>query len=104
MRRWSKGLIIAATLAAVTAVFSPLIINSQTARPAPAVGSSTPPRIGGKPDFSGIWQANNTANWDIQTHAARPMVAQPGFTPGSVVLAAPVLGLGSIGWIPGGLG
>ena len=25
--------------------------------------------------------ANNTANWDLQTHAARPMVAQPGFLP-----------------------
>src|SRR5262245_54467883 len=32
----------------------------------------------GKPDFSGIWQTNSTANWDLQTHEARPMVAQPG--------------------------
>ncbi len=32
------------------------------------------------------------------------MVAQPGLLPGSVVLAAPVLALGSIGWVPGGLG
>ena len=24
----------------------------------------------GKPDFSGIWQAMNTAAWDIQDHAA----------------------------------
>src|SRR5437899_13085650 len=58
----------------------------------------------GKPDFSGIWEANNTANWDLQTHAARPMVAQPGLTPNSVVLAAPVVGLGAVGWVPGGLG
>jgi len=62
------------------------------------------PRIAGKPDFNGIWEANNTANWDLQTHAARPMVAQDGLTPGSQVLAAPVVGLGSIGWVPGGLG
>src|SRR6185503_12322087 len=29
------------------------------------------------PDLSGIWQANNTANWDIEPHAARmgPVVA-----------------------------
>jgi len=60
-------------------------------------------RVAGKPDFNGIWQANNTANWDLQTHSARPMVAQPGLTP-KPVLAAPVLGLGSIGWVPGGLG
>ena len=25
----------------------------------------------GKPDLNGIWQANNSANWDIQGHAAR---------------------------------
>ena len=25
----------------------------------------------GKPDFSGIWQTMNTANWDLQAHAAR---------------------------------
>src|SRR5205823_13161774 len=25
----------------------------------------------GKPDFNGIWEALNTANWDIQDHAAK---------------------------------
>src|SRR5439155_22844550 len=29
----------------------------------------------GKPDFSGIWQANSTAKWDLQTHQTRPIVA-----------------------------
>ncbi|MFM8535277.1 MAG: hypothetical protein ACKOEC_17090 [Acidimicrobiia bacterium] len=31
----------------------------------------------GTPDLSGIWQANNTANWDIEPHEARmgPVVA-----------------------------
>jgi len=61
-------------------------------------------RVAGHPDFSGIWQANNTANWDLQNHAARPMVAQQGRVAGSVVLAAPVLALGSIGWVPSGIG
>jgi len=61
-------------------------------------------RIAGKPDFSGIWEASNTANWDLQTHEARPMVGQQGLTPGSVVSAAPVLALGSLGWVPAGLG
>ena len=32
------------------------------------------------------------------------MVGQPGLTPGSMVLAAPVVGLGSVGWVPGGQG
>ena len=61
-------------------------------------------RLNGHPDFNGIWQANNTANWDLQNHKARPMVAQPGFTQGSEVLAAPVLALGSLGWVPAGMG
>src|SRR5579862_2688494 len=26
----------------------------------------------GKPDLNGIWQAMNTANWDIQPHSAAP--------------------------------
>jgi hypothetical protein len=75
------------------------------AAPILAQGSSKGlPRVGGKPDFNGIWQANNTANWDLQTHPPRPIVGQPGFTPGSTVLAAPVVALGAIGWVPGGLG
>jgi hypothetical protein len=93
MRRWGIGCAIAAVTAGL---FS---LAAQNAKPAAATG-----RVAGKPDFNGIWQANNTANWDLQTHHARPMVGQPGITPNSTVLAAPVLALGSIGWVPGGLG
>lgn len=58
----------------------------------------------GKPDFSGIWQTTSTANWDLLTHDARPMVAQPGVYPDVPVLAAPVVALGTVGWVPPGLG
>ena len=44
---------------------------------------------GGKPDFSGIWQAMGAAHWDLEGHAARP---------GAVVA------LGAVGAVPGGLG
>lgn len=102
MRSWVKGCAIALAAAAVTAgaftLFSPRM-TPVSAAVEPALG-----RIAGHPDFNGIWEANNTANWDLETHQARPMVAQPGFTPGTVVPAAPVLALGSIAWIPGGLG
>lgn len=102
MGNWGKGLIAAALLAAAAVVCS-LVIMDRTA-PAAAAGPAAPGRIAGKPDFNGIWEANNTANWDLLTHEARPMVAQPGLLPNTVVLAAPVLALGSIGWVPAGLG
>ncbi|SPF53774.1 conserved exported hypothetical protein [Candidatus Sulfopaludibacter sp. SbA4] len=43
----------------------------------------------GKPDLNGIWQALNTANWDIRGHAAAP---------------GPLFQLGATGAIPPGLG
>jgi hypothetical protein len=59
----------------------------------------------GKPDFSGIWQANNTANWDLVTHEAMAArVMQPGVQPLSPVPAAPVLALGAVGGVPPGTG
>ncbi len=42
----------------------------------------------GKPDLNGIWQAMGSAHWDLEVHAAR---------------AGPVVELGALGAIPGGL-
>jgi hypothetical protein len=43
----------------------------------------------GKPNLNGIWQAMNTANWDLEGHSAR---------------AGLVVALGAVGAEPGGLG
>src|SRR5258706_5453363 len=43
----------------------------------------------GKPNLNGIWQVLNTANWDLQSHAAQPGQMIP---------------LGAIGAVPPGLG
>ena len=61
----------------------------------------------GKPNFSGVWQANNEAHWDLQAHEARPgAVTQQGVYPYAYaqVPAAPVLALGAAGGVPASLG
>src|SRR5258706_4967851 len=66
-----------------------------------------PARIEGKPNFSGIWQTNNEANWDLEAHAARPAaVTQQGVYPYDYarVPAAAVVALGAAGAVPGSLG
>jgi hypothetical protein len=104
MRHWGKTCAIAVSMAGVTAAVFSLVTESAAQAPAAGQGAPGLARIAGKPDFSGIWEANNTANWDLQAHVAHPMVAQPGLTANSVVLAAPVVALGAIGWVPPGLG
>lgn len=57
----------------------------------------------GKPDINGVWQVLNTANYDIEPHAARPaMAVRPG--PAGPVPAKPVLALGAVGAVPAGVG
>jgi hypothetical protein len=62
----------------------------------------------GKPNFSGIWQANNEAYWDLQAHEARAgAVTQPGVYPTydfARVPAAPVFALGAAAGVPGSVG
>jgi len=59
----------------------------------------------GRPNFSGVWQVLNEANWDLEAHAARPgMVTQVGVHPLALVPAAPVLALGAVGAVPGSIG
>jgi hypothetical protein len=61
------------------------------------------PRVNGKPDLNGLWQAVNSANWDIQAHTAKAALAM---RPGPVVPvpAKEVLAFGAVGSVPGGAG
>jgi len=69
----------------------------------------------GKPDLSGVWQALNTANFDIQSHPARPALALIPAAPrtgvAGLVRATPtdipapaVRALGAVGAVPAGEG
>ena len=57
----------------------------------------------GKPDLNGIWQALNTANFDLEPHAARAALA---LVPGQFVpVPAPeIVNMGAVGSVPAGLG
>ena len=77
------------TLAIATALVLAFIAvaGRSTQGQAPAAGLPRTPD--GKPNLNGIWQALNTANWDIQDHAAK---------------AGPVIALGASFSVPAGLG
>ena len=99
MRNWFTGLMVAAALAVAVISVSVTGTAGQASRPARTVDD--------KPNFSGIWQANNEAHWDLQAHAARPgMVMQQGVYPYpyAMVPAAPVMALGAAAGVPGSIG
>jgi hypothetical protein len=97
MRNRFRDALLVVITAAVVAIFS--LATKPTAGQVRTVGRTAD----GKPNLSGIWQSMNTANWDLQTHAARPALATVS-GPAGPVPAAPGLALGALGGVPGGLG
>ena len=99
--RFSPSMIaVAVAAAAVGAIVSLSVTRT-------ADQASGPARVDGKPNLSGIWQANNEANWDLEAHEARAgAVMQPGVYPYpyAQVPAAPVMALGAAGGVPGSVG
>jgi len=83
MRNWLTGLMIGAAVVGAVLVLAVMPAAGQ----APAY--KAPRTADGKPNLNGIWQALNTANWDLQAHAARP---------------SPVVAFGAAGAAPAGLG
>jgi hypothetical protein len=94
-------MITGAAAAAVIAVA--LVAAKPLAGQAPAAAYRAPRAADGKPDLNGVWQALNEANYDIQTHMARPAMALRAGPYGPVPAAA-VLALGAVGSVPPGLG
>jgi len=104
MRRVLTAVIAAAAGAAIATSVS--CGSSQSSQP--PTQSGRPARTAdGKPNFNGVWQALNEANWDLQAHDARPgMVTQKGVYDYEYarVPAAPVVALGAAAGVPASLG
>ena len=70
---------------------------------APVAAQDIPRLSNGRPDFSGIWQVLNEANYDLEPHIARHSL-QMREGPINPVPAIPTLRLGAVGAVPGSLG
>src|SRR5688572_6795694 len=111
MRSSFVSVVLAAVVLAAGAMwFFQTTTTSESTRSQPFQPART---ADGKPDLNGIWQAINTANFDIQGHAARPALALMPAAPRSgvpglvratrVELPHPsVRALGAVGGVPAG--
>ena len=112
MRDGVRNAIGAAVVAAVVGVALWMQVGPTAGQ---AEAYRAPRTVDGKPDLNGVWQAVNTANYDIQAHPARPALtvlpAPPGTgTPGLTrarpieLAASPLRALGAVGGVPAGEG
>jgi len=85
------------TLLSVLSVLSTGILAADSAYKAPRAAD------GIHPDFNGIWQAMNEANYDIEMHMARPSMAlRDG--PAGPIPAKETVKIGAVGAVPPSLG
>ena len=69
----------------------------------PLTAQDIPRLANGRPDFSGIWQTLNEANYDLEPHIARHSL-QMREGPINPVPAIPTLRMGAVAAVPGSMG
>jgi hypothetical protein len=84
-KKWLRG----ALSASAAAVLATALHLSATPAAMAAEPYKAPRTADGKADLNGVWQAVNTANWDLREHVARTGLS---------------VALGAVGAEPGGLG
>src|SRR5690349_15364757 len=47
--------------------------RAQSPAPRPPAAATRPARVGTHPNLNGIWQAMNTAYWNLESHSAEPL-------------------------------
>ena len=72
MRNRVTGAVLATALAAGIGLAVMPTTAQQPAAGAQAGQAQRPARIAGRPNLNGIWQALNTANWNLEDHSAAP--------------------------------
>ena len=90
-KKWVRGALFASAAAVLATALHLGATPDLGATPAARAAEpyKAPRTADGKADLNGVWQAVNTANWDLQEHAARTGL---------------VVALGAVGAEPGGLG
>jgi hypothetical protein len=103
MQNRLRGVIIAGSLALALAAAAVVVPPLSGQAQAQTQAYRAPRAADGHADLNGIWQAINSANYDIEPHTARPAMAlRPG--PYGPLPAKEVLYFGAVGAVPGGLG
>ena len=105
MMRIAAAVAIAGVMVGGQALAAPAKAKAQHVRHATQALAYRAPRGPDKihPDLNGVWQVMNTANWNVEPHAASAALQmRPG--PFGPVPAKEVLALGAVGAVPAGLG
>jgi hypothetical protein len=100
--RWSRTFTATVAIALVVSA-----VRAQSASAEASAGQAVlerPARIAGRPDFNGIWQAVNTAHWNLESHSAEAFDGFPLLGAMAAIPAGPsVVRGGTIPYRPEGL-